>query len=85
MGWDPFPFEGDLLVKRLDDPVLPEPPRRGEGGADCPVCARPDDAYVWAAERWRSKALTKPRMPYSPPLVPISTLPSTTTGAMVSL
>ena len=32
-----------------------------------------------------SYALTKPRMPYSPPLVPISTLPSTTVGAIVSL
>jgi hypothetical protein len=32
-----------------------------------------------------SKALTKPRMPYSPPLVPISTLLLTTVGAMVSL
>ena len=30
------------------------------------------------------KALTKPRMPYSPPLVPISILPSTTVGAIVS-
>lgn len=66
VGWDPFPFEGDLLVKRLDDPVLPEPPRRGEGGADCPVCARPDDAYVWAAERWR---LTLPREPVPVPTV----------------
>jgi len=32
-----------------------------------------------------SYALTKPRMPYSPPLVPIRTLPFTTVGAMVSL
>jgi hypothetical protein len=31
-----------------------------------------------------SKALTNPRTPYSPPLVPISTLPSTTAGAIVS-
>ena len=30
-------------------------------------------------------AFTKPRMPYSPPLVPISTLSSTTVGAIVSL
>ena len=31
-----------------------------------------------------SKALTKPRTPYSPPLVPIRTLPFTATGAIVS-
>ena len=32
-----------------------------------------------------SNALTKPRMPYSPPLVPIRILPSTAVGAIVSL
>src|SRR5678815_5772607 len=31
-----------------------------------------------------SNALTKPRMPYSPPLVPIRILPLTATGAIVS-
>ena len=66
VGWDPFPFEGELLVKRLDDPVLPEPPRRGEDGSDCPVCVRPDDDYVWAGERWR---LTLPREPAPVPTV----------------
>jgi diadenosine tetraphosphate (Ap4A) HIT family hydrolase len=66
VGWDPFPFEGELLVKRLEDPVLPEPPRRGEDGADCPVCARPDDGYTWAGERWR---LTVPDEPVPVPTV----------------
>ncbi len=48
--------------------------------------------YKWYVAAYRadrlpvlaSKAFTKPRMPYSPPLVPIRTLPSTTVGAMVS-
>ncbi len=64
--WDPFPFEGDLLVKRLDDADLPRPGRRGEGGVDCPVCSRGDDDYVWAGERWR---LTVPQEPVPVPSV----------------
>ena len=36
--WDIFPFEGDLRVKHLEDPVLPEPPRTGEGGRPCDSC-----------------------------------------------
>ena len=55
--WETFPFEGDLLVKRPADPVLPEPPRRGEdGAAACPVCARGDEQYVWTSDRWRADA-----------------------------
>jgi len=51
--WDIFPFEGALQVKRLDDPVLPEPPRHGEDGTDCSACQRTDDAYLWTDHRWR--------------------------------
>ncbi|MET9614867.1 hypothetical protein [Kitasatospora indigofera] len=29
-AWDIFPYEGELRVKVLDEPVLPEPPRQGE-------------------------------------------------------
>jgi diadenosine tetraphosphate (Ap4A) HIT family hydrolase len=65
--WETFPFEGDLLVKRPADPVLPEPPRRGEGGAAaCPVCARGDEQYVWTSDRWR---LTLPPEPVPVPTV----------------
>ena len=71
VDWDVFPFEGDLLVKRLHDPVLPEPPRHGENGpASCGACARPDDDYVWAGERWR---LTLPREPVPVPVVLLET------------
>jgi diadenosine tetraphosphate (Ap4A) HIT family hydrolase len=52
--WDVFPFEGDLLIKVLDAPELPEPPRDGEdGAATCSQCARPDGDYVWTDEHWR--------------------------------
>lgn len=52
-SWDIFPFEGSLLVKRLQDPVLPEPPRHGEDPADCGPCRRADAECLWTNDRWR--------------------------------
>ncbi|MGO8874662.1 MAG: hypothetical protein ACLQNG_02715 [Acidimicrobiales bacterium] len=53
--WDIFPFEGEMLVKHLDDPVIPEPPRAGErGGSPCFQCgSRPESSVLLASERWR--------------------------------
>ena len=52
-GWEAFPFEPDgLTVARLDPPVLPDPPRGGEGGRACWSCDRPPEA-VWSDEHWR--------------------------------
>lgn len=52
--WPIFPFEIDeLQVRRLEDPVVPEPPRRDEAADDCATCARPDGRFVWTDERWR--------------------------------
>ena len=51
--WDSFPFETDSLrPKRLDPPVLPEPPRGGEGGKPCRRCADPDRNVAWSDDRW---------------------------------
>jgi hypothetical protein len=58
--WDIFPFEGELLVKHLADPVLPEPPRQGEDPATCDCQARSDDSYLWTDERWRLGTLSEP-------------------------
>ena len=53
-GWEIFPFEGDLRVKVLDAPQLPEPPRHGEDGADsCSGCREPLKNAIWADEHWR--------------------------------
>ncbi|MDQ1645967.1 MAG: hypothetical protein QOJ50_2151 [Cryptosporangiaceae bacterium] len=53
-GWEIFPFEGDLQVKVLDEPVLPDPPRHGESGPSaCRTCARSDDSFLWTDEHWR--------------------------------
>jgi diadenosine tetraphosphate (Ap4A) HIT family hydrolase len=58
--WPSFPFEGDLHVKKLADPVDAEPRRKGEDAADCVACNTPDDAYIWVSERWRVRAMERP-------------------------
>ncbi|WP_410792521.1 hypothetical protein [Kribbella sp. C-35] len=59
-----FPFEGDLQVVPLADPVLPEPPRRGEdGGQPCPKCADPDGNVIWRDEQWSLKAFEPTGLP----------------------
>jgi diadenosine tetraphosphate (Ap4A) HIT family hydrolase len=50
-----FPFTGDVRVKALLEPVVPEPPRRDLAG-DCKECARSDDLFVWTNAHWRLKA-----------------------------
>ncbi|TCC31120.1 hypothetical protein [Kribbella sindirgiensis] len=59
-----FPFEGDLQVVPLADPVLPEPPRRGaDGGPPCPKCADPDGSVIWRDEQWTLKAFEPTGLP----------------------
>jgi hypothetical protein len=58
--WPSFPFEGELRIKKLADPVDVEPPRGGEDGGDCIACSTPDDAYIWVSERWRVRAMDRP-------------------------
>jgi hypothetical protein len=59
-AWPSFPFEGDLRVKRLDDPVEVEPTRKGEDAADCTACGAPDETYIWVSDRWRVRAMDRP-------------------------
>jgi hypothetical protein len=58
--WPSFPFEGDLRVKHLAEPVAVEPPRSGEDASDCVACNTPDDAYIWASDRWRVRGMDRP-------------------------
>ncbi|GLY25737.1 hypothetical protein Misp04_54680 [Micromonospora sp. NBRC 101691] len=58
--WPSFPFDGDLRIKQLDDPVPVEPPRKGEADRECTACAAPDEAYIWVGERWRVRAMDRP-------------------------
>jgi diadenosine tetraphosphate (Ap4A) HIT family hydrolase len=55
--WDIFPFEGDIRVRELAPPVLPEPPRGGEeGGGPCWTCGAADDGFLWVDDHWRVSA-----------------------------
>jgi diadenosine tetraphosphate (Ap4A) HIT family hydrolase len=58
--WPSFPFEGDLRIKKLAEPVDVEPPRSGEDPANCIACNTPDDAYIWVSDRWRVRAMDRP-------------------------
>lgn len=58
--WSSFPFEGELRVKKLEDPVAVEPARKGEDPAECPKCQTPDDAYIWVNENWRVRSMDRP-------------------------
>ncbi|WP_306211514.1 hypothetical protein [Actinoplanes sp. RD1] len=58
--WPSFPFEGDLRVKPLKEPVAVEPARSGENAEDCVACSTPDDAYIWVSERWRVRGMDRP-------------------------
>jgi diadenosine tetraphosphate (Ap4A) HIT family hydrolase len=64
--WETFPFGGDLRPRPLRPPLEREPPRIGEGGADCPRCKRADGEYLWTDEHWR---LWAPDEPTGLPLV----------------
>jgi diadenosine tetraphosphate (Ap4A) HIT family hydrolase len=89
LGGPFFPFEGDLLVRPLDQPVLPEPPRRGEpGGEPCPTCTDPDEFVVWRDDDWRLLAGLAPHgLPMVALLVPnqhhtLDTLPAELTASL---
>ena len=59
--WSTFPFTGDLKVKDLEPPVLPEPPRRDDpGGPPCKTCERDDGSYLWVDDDWRVSSTGKP-------------------------
>ncbi|MEU4118400.1 hypothetical protein AB0F71_28390 [Kitasatospora sp. NPDC028055] len=53
-SWEIFPYDGELTVRELRAPELPEPPRHGEEGPEhCRECARPDSDFLWTDEHWR--------------------------------
>jgi diadenosine tetraphosphate (Ap4A) HIT family hydrolase len=61
LGGPFFPFEGDVQVVPLAQPVLPEPPRRGEAGGDaCPSCSEPEHNAIWGDDQWLLKAGFEP-------------------------
>jgi hypothetical protein len=51
---EPFP------LRPRDLPVIQEPPRFGEGGADCGACVGVPDDALWHDDRWK---LIRPEEP----------------------
>lgn len=59
-GWEVFPFVATgLRVVPLERPVLPEPPRVGEGGRPCGACQGVWPA-IWTDGRWRVAPFPEP-------------------------
>jgi len=65
-----FPFEGEVHVQALQEPILPEPQRHGVEERDCRSCnGSGDRAFViWEDERWR--LLVDPQ-PHGLPMVAV--------------
>jgi diadenosine tetraphosphate (Ap4A) HIT family hydrolase len=62
MDDDLFPLDGDIHVKPLEAPRLPEPPRRGEPGGlpcGCEGGVPPADR-IWEDDRWEVLAFAEP-------------------------
>lgn len=84
-----FPFDGEIRVRPLEAPVVPEPPRRGEpGGGACIACEGSDEAVIWRDAHWKLGAGYQPNgLPIVALLQPIAhhTLDSLTPELTASL
>ena len=58
--WETFPFDGDISVRPLLEPLEAETPRRGEGGAGCFRCERGDSDAIWSDADWILTPMEKP-------------------------
>lgn len=62
-GWEISPFEpGGLRVTPLHPPVLPEPARADEDGADCQACAARNEG-IWLDDTWRLTQISNVGVP----------------------
>lgn len=59
-GEELWPFDTDLETVSLDEPVLPEPPRAGEGGVDCRNCERRGGWDAWRDDAWQVRIPPQP-------------------------
>lgn len=55
-----FPFEGEILVRPLEAPILPEPQRRGVDAGECDLCRNGGEHLIWEDERWRVLSAPEP-------------------------
>ncbi|HET7141150.1 MAG TPA: hypothetical protein VFJ03_01565 [Candidatus Limnocylindria bacterium] len=49
---DLWPFDQDLQTVPLDEPLIPEPPQAGGGGAECRSCEPSPALDAWRDDRW---------------------------------
>lgn len=48
-----MPYEEPLVPRKPGQPVIPEPPRRGEpGGEPCGICSGEASGAVWSDDNW---------------------------------
>lgn len=66
---DWFPFTGDVRVKALLDPAVPEPDRH-DLPSDCHACAAPDEEFIWADAHWRLRPFRPTPLPGTVLLMP---------------
>jgi len=50
-----------LEIAPLGPPLIPEPPRFGEGGVNCRSCSAGDDEYLWTDPHWRIHTVDEPQ------------------------
>ena len=55
-----FPFEGDVRVKALLPPQVPEPDRLWLTRDTCATCALPDEDFLWSDASWRLRPYREP-------------------------
>jgi diadenosine tetraphosphate (Ap4A) HIT family hydrolase len=68
-----FPFEGEIRMRPLEAPIVPEPGRYGEDAADCGLCASDHEHTIWQGERWRVQSRAEPHgLPMVAVLLPVA-------------
>jgi len=68
--WDVCPYDGDVRIKVLEPPVLPEPPRHGEDPSACRCVTRPHEGVIWTDGAW---TVTHSGEPTTIPMVMLNT------------
>jgi diadenosine tetraphosphate (Ap4A) HIT family hydrolase len=59
-GDELWPFDVDLETVPLEDPVIPEPARAGEGGEDCRNCEERVGWDAWRDDAWLLRVPPQP-------------------------
>lgn len=60
VGWESFPFEGELRTRTLQPPAEAEEPRDGEGDKPCWRCAHETENVIWHNDDWLVASAARP-------------------------